>query len=222
MDNKELLKQLSRLGYPLFGQEDALDANMVLAEVAKSDNLRLWEGFPVVLAKAAEKNLFNPDLAKEYLRNPWHKTVFNALLHMSLALYQALGLKFPWVNEWCNSLSKQERKDVLSQVEDLKQNKDFKLANRQMSSQRLKSIFQNYFKETQSRLSDLLSRKEDASLEYALSQVFSPKQRELFLKKLKSEKLTKTESEYFSRVVKKKVLALANTELHQLAKRLLE
>jgi hypothetical protein len=60
------------------------------------------------------------------------------------------------------------------------------------------------------------------SLEYSLSQVFSPKQKELFLKKLKREKLTKTEKEYFSRAVKKKVLALANPELHRLSQKLLD
>ena len=58
-------------------------------------------------------------------------------------------------------------------------------------------------------------------LEYAMSQVFSPKQKELFLKKLKGEVFTKTEKEYFSRVIKKKVLALANADLHHLSRKLL-
>jgi hypothetical protein len=40
------------------------------------------------------------------------------------------------------------------------------------------------------------------------------------MKKLKGEKMTKTEREYFSRSVKKKVLALANPDLHKLATRL--
>jgi len=35
-------------------------------------------------------------------------------------------------------------------------------------------------------------------------------------------KLSKTETEYFSRVVKKKLLALANPDLHRLARRLIE
>jgi len=90
-----------------------------------------------------------------------------------------------------------------------------------MSGQRLKTTFNNYFLKKRSSLQDLLSTKEELGLEQALSQVFSPKQKELFLKKLKSEKLTKTEKEYFSRVVKKKVLALANTQLHHLSQRLL-
>ena len=49
-----------------------------------------------------------------------------------------------------------------------------------------------------------------------------PKQKELFLKKLRGEKLTRTEIEYFSRIVKKKALALAHPELHKLAHILLK
>lgn len=59
------------------------------------------------------------------------------------------------------------------------------------------------------------------SIEYLLSQIFSPKQQELFFKKLSRERLTKTEREYFSRSVKKKLLTLANDHIHQLAKELL-
>ena len=53
--NKSLLKRLSRLGYPLFESEEALDVNVTLADVVKSKDLRLWEGFPVLLANSAEK-----------------------------------------------------------------------------------------------------------------------------------------------------------------------
>jgi hypothetical protein len=49
-----------------------------------------------------------------------------------------------------------------------------------------------------------------------------PKQKELFKKRLEGLPLTKTEQEYYSRSVKKKVVALANAELHGLARKLLE
>jgi hypothetical protein len=68
----------------------------------------------------------------------------------------------------------------------------------------------------------LLAKREEFNLEYCLAQVFSPKQKELFLKKLKGQKLSKTEKEYFSRVVRKKVKALANSQLHRLAQKLIE
>jgi hypothetical protein len=39
---------------------------------------------------------------------------------------------------------------------------------------------------------------------------------------MNGEPMTKTEREYFSRTVRKKLRALANTDLHRLAQRLLE
>ena len=85
-------------------------------------------------------------------------------------------------------------------------------------------MFKNYSEGKKTDEGNLKPVPEELSLdlEYALSQVFSPKQKELFLKKLKGEKLSKTEKEYSSRVVKKKAMALANSELHTLAKKYLK
>ena len=103
----------------------------------------------------------------------------------------------------------------------LKQEGAFTFNDQVLSSEKMKETFENYFQVPKESLNELLSVKEDFDLEYSLSQVFSPKQKELVLKKLKREKLSKTEREYFSRVVKKKLLALANPHLHRLAQRLL-
>ena len=59
-------------------------------------------------------------------------------------------------------------------------------------------------------------------LDRHMDEIFSAKQKELFLKKINGKKLTKTEKEYFSRVVKKKVLAMANPDLHHMSKKLLQ
>lgn len=222
MDNKNLLKELSRLGYPLFEKEEELDADFALTQVAKGGDLRLWEGFPVVLANSAEKGLVHYENALRQLRQASDRTKFNVLLAMSLALYEALGLKFSWTKRLLSSLAPRVKKDFDNFKEKLKRDALFTVAGREMSAQRLKTTFNNYFRQSQSRLNELLSAKEELGVEYALSQVFSPKQKELFLKKLKGEKLTKTEREYFSRSVKKKALALANPELHRLARKLSE
>jgi len=222
MKNENLFRRLSKLGFPLFEPEEVQDANATLADVVRSKDLRLWEGFPVVLANSAGKELFNYEMTKEYLKEPFEKLYFDSLVVVSLALYEALNLKFSWAERLYKSLSPNQEKEFGAFLEKLKKNEDLEVASQVMSSQRLKSVFNNYFAQTQSKLSDLLSVKEEHSLEYSLSQVFSPKQKELFLKKLRREKLSKTEKEYFSRVVKKKVLALANPELHRLSRKLLE
>jgi hypothetical protein len=166
--------------------------------------------------------MFNYDMVKGYLKKPVDKSYLVSLMVMSLALYKVLNLKFSWADKFYKSLQADRKKEFNSFLEKLKKDEDLVVESYVMSSQRLKSTFNNYFSQVQSKLSDLLSIKEEFSLEYSLSQVFSPKQKELFLKKLKGEKLTKTEKEYFSRVVKKKVLALANPELHRLSQKLLE
>ena len=222
MKSKKLLKKLSELGFPLFEKEEKLDADSVLAQVAKGGDFRLWEGFPVVLANSAEKGLFSYENALLQLKQSSDKSKLNALLAMSLALYDVLELKFSWAKKLLNSLSPQVKKNSDNFKEKLKRDLMFTVAGREMSAQRLKTTFRNYFRQNQNSLNELLLVKEELGVEYALSQVFSPKQKELFLKKLKSEKFTKTEKEYFSRSVKKKALALANPELHRLARKLLE
>ena len=83
-------------------------------------------------------------------------------------------------------------------------------------------MFSNYFEQDAEKTRQLKEKHGELSLEYALSQLFSPKQKELFQKKLKGELFTKTEKEYFSRTVKRKAAALANPELHRLAQQLME
>jgi len=223
MDKDKLLKRLAALGFPLLEAEKDEEVNSVLADLVESHDLRLWEGFPVVLAKSAEKGLFDYDKVEECLKSPSDKLSLGLLVVFSLALYKTLGLKFAWTDKlhalFDNEGMKQAHEKYLAA---LKSNQDFAVQNGVMSSQRVKETFNNYFRQTQAHLDDLLSVKEVMGAEYSLSQVFSPKQKELFLKKLSNEKLTKTEKEYFSRVVKKRVLALANPELHRLAQKLLQ
>jgi hypothetical protein len=222
MAQSNLLARLNRLGFPLFEADEPQDANATLADVVKSKDLRLWEGFPVVLANSAEKGLFDYETVKRRLRNAPDKSFLDALILMSLALYKTLNLKFSWADKFYHSLSADKKREFNGLLKKLKNKADFKVGSRAMSGQRLNSTFSNYFRQEESRLNTLLSMKEEFGLEYALSQVFSPKQKELFFKKLKGEKLTKTEKEYFSRAVKKKVLALANSELHRLAQNVLK
>ena len=50
-----------------------------------------------------------------------------------------------------------------------------------------------------------------------LSILFSAKQKEIILKKLHGKPLTKTEQEYYSRTVKRKLEAVADSELRKIA-----
>jgi len=221
MRSDNLSKRLGALGFPLFERE-RVDANLTLADVVRSKDLRLWEGFPVVLANSFEKELFNYDEVNQYLKVSADKSHFDSLVVMSLALYRALNLKFLWAGDLYKTFSKKRKEEFDTFLKKLKNNSNFQLAGKLMSSRRLKVTFDNYANQRQKKVDELLLVKKELGVEYALSQLFSPKQKELFFKKLRGEKLTKTEKEYFSRVVKKKVLALANPEAHYLAQKLLK
>lgn len=219
MSERKLHEQLKSLGFPLFEPNESTDANTTLAEVVKSKDLRLWEGFSVVLAHGEERGVLDLKKVEEALNEKKHKDAFDELVALSLALYKNRNLRFPWLNEVYKYVSKNKVERFLK---NLRNNTDVKVGGRVLSSERLKTVFSNYFNPSQSPLNDVLAVKEEMGVEYALSQFFSPKQKELFLKKLKNEKLTKTEKEYFSRAVKKKVVALANPTVQRLAQKLLE
>jgi hypothetical protein len=62
--------------------------------------------------------------------------------------------------------------------------------------------------------------KRSAELDASLDLLFSPKQKDLVFKKLNGQAFTKTEREYYSRVVRKKLLSIANTQVNSIAVKL--
>jgi hypothetical protein len=146
---------------------------------------------------------------------------FRRLVIVSLAVYDYLGLEFVFTDQLIHS--KYFNKELYEEfIKALKSKKDLSLIDKGLSSERTINTFKNYFRRAEIDLIEYPDKQDEFELEHAMSKIFSKKQKELFLKKLRGEKLTKTEREYYSRVVKKKVLALANPDLHNLAARLIK
>ncbi len=221
MNKNELMKQISQLGFPLLETEEKLNINKTLSEVIKNKDLRLWEGFPVLLANAVEMGGFDYTGAEKFLKTKQDKANFLGCVLISLAVYKYFKLNLFWENKFYNHLSAIRKKKVNAYLANLHKSSTISLSHYQLSSIRIVNTFKNYFEVRASKAKKLRDHSEELSLEYALSQIFPPKQKELFLKKLKGEKMTKTEKEYFSRTVKKKVLALSNPELHRLAQKVI-
>ena len=76
MKNSGLAKRVGFLGFPLFRREETADANKTLADVVKSGDLRLWEGFPVMLAHSVRERLFSYDAVVKHLKTSSNKRVF--------------------------------------------------------------------------------------------------------------------------------------------------
>jgi len=219
MDKSQLLKKAKALGYPMFEVEESIDVNATLAEVTVSGDKRLWEGFPVMLANSLEKGLFDYEKAQSHLKEPREKNLFHRLVMMSLALYDYLQLELSFADN-LHQYDFFDRKVFLDFLNQFKEERDLEDIDVNMSSERVVTSFKNYFKRADIDLKEVAEMQDEFELEYAMSQIFSKKQKEIFLKKLKGEKLTKTEREYYSRSIKKKVLALANPDLHKLASKL--
>lgn len=221
MDEKQLLASLSKLGFPLFETTEELDINQILAEVARRGDTRLWEGFPVLLANASEKFQFTPEKVEQQLAGKKQKERFHRLILLSGAIFAIYHLSFSWWSKFRKDLCQKDKKLVETWKSHLLNNRPLALNGATLDSQRLKNVFELYFEKKAEKDRRRKEQQEELSLEYALSQVFSPKQKELFKKKLEGLPLTKTEQEYYSRTVKKKVVALANSDLHSLSKKLL-
>jgi hypothetical protein len=221
MANEKLLEKVARLGLPMLVPETELNTNETLAEVVKSSDQRLWEGFPVLLARANEDYHFSLDKVERML-NRVESEQLRHLVLLSLAVYGSQNVTLPWARKYMRSLGPDERNQVKRWRNLLVHNKPVEWNDHRFSAERLGNTFHLYFEQSAQKSRRRKEKYEEYSLEQALSVLFSPKQKELFKKKLEGLPFSKTESEYYSRTVRKKVVALANTELHDLARKLLE
>ena len=98
MISDRLLKELSQFGFPLMETEENFDANKALSEVVKSNDSRLWEGFPVLLGNIAKEGKFDYKSVELLLNNQEDKAKYINLFLLSLSLYKYLHLKFWWTN----------------------------------------------------------------------------------------------------------------------------
>ena len=142
-----------------------------------------------------------------------------------MTLYQHYHLSFLWMSRLKKHFTDEEKINLKQFRNWLAHNETFVYKGKRFDAARFKQMFKLYFEKMQ-RKADRSRQKKDSSeslsLEYSLSQMFAPKQKEVFKKMLEGLPLTKTEREYYSRTVKKKVTALANAELHRLALQLIQ
>ena len=217
--DKSLLNALEEYGYPLFSSE-TINPNLVLSELVERKDPRLLEGFSVVLAHVVAKpeSQFNLAIATENLKNISDRKLIRALYRLSCELFRLYGLEFPSLKFKDMAYDKQLADGLLK-------GEPLHLENITMDSQRVKQTFLRYVVQNKEHLSrreeERLELKEEFRKEYLLSLLLTPRQKELFNKRLKTEPFTKTEREYFSRVVKKKLQALADPDLHRLAQKAL-
>lgn len=226
MDKDQLLENLGSYGYPLLKPVPAGEPEDVLKALLKQSDARLLEGFPVVLAHVFkereslswEKSKWNPenDLAtKSRLRLAY-------LLGLSYYLFKLFGLPKEYQDRTLKLLFKYKSGNRL--IKDLEEafakSESVKVDNVELSTERLKNNFRNYVVHAPGS-AEAQEKKHALELELLLAELFTPRQKEVLRKRMEGKALTKTEREYFYRVVKKRLRVLANEELHQMARTLL-
>jgi len=189
----------------------------LLAELVDSKDLRLVEGFPVVLANCAQRGInldFAALLAKHKPRSR-KRQALEKLLLASSDLLTRQGLEKPEGLEKVSASLKAKYGDLLAA--------DLLSLGRKvsLSTERLRNALRRYSANLETsrsrRKKEKAKQRRSFQLSYYLSTLFSVKQKELVLKKLNGEPLNKTEQEYFSRTVRKKLEALANPEVKKVA-----
>ena len=108
MNQKEFLENLKRLGFALMETNKGVDVAQTLAQVVKSNDARMWEGFPVLLANAAEEYGFDYDQTLKSLTDNRDREHFRGLVLLSLALYKHFHLSFFWATRLMKNFSNED------------------------------------------------------------------------------------------------------------------
>ena len=221
MNKDELITVLGELGYRLFTPEkERLRSKKVLDvldELSASEDSRLIEAFPIVLATCAHRGikLNIRGLLSRYNQENQRKANLEKLIMASSDLLAQEGLDKPEGLDGTVEPLRVKYGDLLKEeLLDLSK-------HRSISIERLRNALRRYTidlgRSESFRERDRQKQFRSLQVDLHLSTLFPPKQKELILKKLKGDPLTKTEQEYYSRVVKKKLVGLANGELRKIA-----
>lgn len=225
MDKDQLMDQLAQHGYALMRPRSTEPGEKLLVHLSQQDDVRLLEGFPVVLA-----NLLKEKEALAWENKKWkpsdefsQKTQnrLAPLLSLSYYVFRLFGLEEELQNRTLKLLSKFHwgKEKFLSLNEPFLQSQTVTLDKVRLSTERLKETFRNYVVHNEES-QETLKKRHALEFELLLSELFTSRQKELLKKRLEDKPMTKTEKEYFYRVVSKRLKALASQELHELARRL--
>ena len=221
LNKSDLIDSLGILGYPVLStpkkQPDKTGVIKVLNALAESDDLRLIEGFPVVIANWAANRKSDLDvrsLLSMSQEDRKKREFLEKLLLISSELLSMDNLKQPAALEILAKSLKNKYGNLLS-------GENVSMGNNvHLSVERLVNTLRRYTVDLAAqkaeRQKNAESQRRSFQLNLNLSTLFSSKQKDLVFKKYKGEPLTKTEQEYYSRVVKKKVMAIADSEIRKI------
>ena len=227
LDQHVLLEQLAAHGYPLMKPVHRGDSELVLEQLLRQRESRVVEGFPVVLLNALREKAhlrwelprWNPERALGVTTSQR----LARLLALSHLLFRLFGLEKGVQERALTLLHKcKDGADTLQDVESrFMKSEPVAMHGFELSTERLKQTFRTYYVGAQQGVEDQ-ERTRVLELELWLSELFTPRQKELLRKRAEGAQMTNTEKTYYYRTVRKRLRALAYEEVHALARRLLQ
>ena len=192
---------------------------IILDALANAEDVEIVARFPAVLAVCARRGLSlnSQALFSRYWETSPKRQNLEKLILVSAGIFQSQKLKPPGNLEQIVTSLQPKYDNLLAQSE-------FQLSSGMFISIRdLERSLIGY-------LSGQLPQRKNRSLKQSprseildvyLDRLFSPKQKELVLKKRDGVAFTKTEREYYSRIVRKKLQAIASEEVGKIARTLM-
>ncbi len=224
-----LYRDLKEWGYPLLEPAETVEPGDLLKELVQQDDVRLLEGFPVVLSTwlmhQKPAPFLNLVVLEDNLASAATKKRFRLLTAITWYLISMIPESSKCRKELYEYIDTSDP-NLLNEVPfSFTKDKQFNLGTVKLSPQRLQTTFSNYVvssrQQKAERLSEQMERTREIAFNESLAELFSDRQAEIVRKILAQQTLTKTEREYYSRVIKKRMAAIANKDLQVLAASLL-
>ena len=192
---------------------------VILDALASADDVEVVARFPAILVICARRGLSlnSQSLFSRYWETSPKRQNLEKLLLVSASIFKSQKLKPPGNLDQIAASLKPKYGDLLSAGE-------FQLSSGMMVCiQDLENSLISYLAgHMQPQVNrDQTEPPRSKTLDLYLDRLFSPKQKELVLKKRDGIAFTKTEREYYSRIVRKKLEAIASEEVGQIAKNLM-
>lgn len=199
-------------------------ATVILDALASSNDPALVVRFPVVLSICARNgvSLNSHALFSKYWESSPKKQNLEKLLLLTDELFDLEGIDAPQnLKKIASPLKTKYGSLTSSRLLSLSSGLTISIQTAQITLRDYTAKIKNAMPALKSattdhpRGTDQIER--SAELDARLDWLFSPKQKDLVFKKLNGEAFTKTEREYYSRVVRKKLLSIADSKVNRIA-----
>lgn len=222
-------QDLARLSQALSSNPN-LDPALTLQRLCLSDDTKSLEFFPVILSSCLTRTELADRFSMRAIAAGLSSTAERKRFRLLVAITHHLLKHLPGSSEQAQLrlvkyLNEFDAYLIDRVAEAFAAGTDIELGANKLGPERLRQTFLNNLVKApepkpKKLLTEELEAKREQTLRESLKEIFSARQAEIIERVLSGDSLTKTESEYYCRVIKIKLRALANKDLHSLATQL--